>query len=109
MDWGGVEIAIEIQCDAGHILTKTGRRAQIGICGFSRKQITDDTKNVEFQQGNAVSWAVNKSPMASTSSYDGAMQERFYGLDFARMSKCLLEELTFRKYVGGNTDLRPKR
>ena len=43
---GENEIAIEIHCDAGKILTKTGSRAQIGICVFLRKQITERTKNV---------------------------------------------------------------
>ena len=34
MEWGEEEIALEIHCDAGQILTKAGNRAQIGICGF---------------------------------------------------------------------------
>ena len=40
-DWAECEIAIEIIRDAGGILTKTGRRAQIGICGFPGKLITE--------------------------------------------------------------------
>ena len=50
VDWGGKEVAIEIHCDEGQILTKTGTRAQIGICVFSRKQITNQSKNEEFQR-----------------------------------------------------------
>ena len=38
IDWGEKEIAIEIHGDAGQILTRAGNRAQIGICGFTRKQ-----------------------------------------------------------------------
>ena len=34
VDWAVSEIAIEIHFADGKILTKTGRRAQIGICGF---------------------------------------------------------------------------
>ena len=34
VDWAGDEIAIEMHCDAGKILTKMGSRAQIGICVF---------------------------------------------------------------------------
>ena len=46
--WGEKEIAIEIHCDAGQILTRTGSRAQIGIFGFSRKQIAEQTKMANF-------------------------------------------------------------
>ena len=49
MDWEENEITIEVHCDAGQILTKNGSRAQIGICGFFRKQITEQTKNEEFR------------------------------------------------------------
>ena len=43
------EIAIGIHCDAGRILTKTGSRAQIGICVFFlRKQIKEQTKMKNF-------------------------------------------------------------
>ena len=59
--WGENEISIEIHCDAGEILTKTGIRAQIGIFGFLRKQITDRPKNVEFRQWVAVSWVSRKA------------------------------------------------
>ena len=45
----GVEIAIQIHCDAGGgILTKMGRIAQIGICGFSVKQLTDGAAMLSF-------------------------------------------------------------
>ena len=53
---GGNEIAIAIHCDAGQILTKNGSKAQIGICGFTRKQITEQTKNDDFRKGVAISW-----------------------------------------------------
>ena len=43
MEWKEKEIAIEIHCDDGQILTKTGGRAQIGICGFFEK--TDHGSN----------------------------------------------------------------
>ena len=54
VDWCEKEIAIEIHCDAGKILTKAGSWARIGICGFLRKQITEKTKNVEYRQGISV-------------------------------------------------------
>ena len=34
VNWEEKESAIEIHCDAGQILTRTGSRAQIAICGF---------------------------------------------------------------------------
>ena len=34
VEWGEKEIAIEIHCDSGEILTKADSRAKIGICGF---------------------------------------------------------------------------
>ena len=46
VDWHVGEIAIAVRCDArgGGVATETGRRAHIGICGFSMKQITEKTK-----------------------------------------------------------------
>ena len=41
MDWAEEDLEIEAHCDAGQILTKTGSRAQIGICGFIRTKITE--------------------------------------------------------------------
>ena len=38
MEWNEEEIAIEIHCDAGGILTKAGNRAQIEICVFLRNK-----------------------------------------------------------------------
>ena len=74
---GRNEIAIEIHCDAGGILTKTGSISQIGICGFSGKQIAEGTKNVEFQLGIADSWAGSGSPRVSTSIYAGKYKRCF--------------------------------
>ena len=47
-DWGENEIAIEIHCDAGGILTKSGRRAQIGICGFRENRLQTKPKMLSF-------------------------------------------------------------
>ena len=71
VDWGGNGIAIEIHCGAGQILTEAGSRAQIGICAFSRRQITWRTKNVEFRQVIDVSWVINESPRVEASSFAG--------------------------------------
>ena len=71
VDWAGNEFSIEIHCDSGGILTKPGSRAQLGICGFPRKQITEETKNVEYRQGIDVSWVSNKGPTVSTSRDEG--------------------------------------
>ena len=96
MDWGGGGIAISIHCDAGEILTKTGSMAQIGICGFSIKRITEKAKNVEFQQGIDVSW-VGKHPRRRQhlATRGGGPQSLFYGCDVVRTSHGLLEEPTF--------------
>ena len=93
MDWGEKEIAIEIHCDAGRILTRAGNRAQIGICGFATKQNFKKTDVAEFHQGVEISWAGNKSPRVTTSEEAGATQAVFYGFDMARMLKGLLSEL----------------
>ena len=77
------------------ILTKTGSRAQIGIGGFLRKQITDQSKNEEFQQGVGVSWVIDKSYRVATSSFAGEIQSVFYGFDMARTLKGLMAELLF--------------
>ena len=81
-------------------MTKTGSRAQIGICGFSRVSITEKTANVEFQQGIDVSWLSNKIPRVPTSSYDGETQALFYGSGMGMVLKCLLSELTFGNMGG---------
>ena len=97
MDWGEEEIAIEIHCDAGQISTKAGNRAQIGICGFMRKQKLNPLEQNEFHQGVAISWASNKIPRVATSKESGATQAVFYGFDMAGVLKDLLPELLFGK------------
>ena len=62
---------------------------------FSRGQITDVAKNVEYRRGIAVSRVGGASPRATTSSYAGGTQALFYGFDMAIMLKGLLEELIF--------------
>ena len=109
VDWGENEIAIEIHCDAGQILTKSGSRAKIGICGLLRKQITEQTKSAQYRQGNAVPWVSNKSPRSSTSSFAGEIQEVFYGRDMARLLKGMLAELLFGNIGGRNTYVCAKR
>ena len=61
------------------------------------KQITERerTKNVEFEHGIAVSWVSNKSPRASTSSYERGVQASVYGFDMAMTLKGLLDGLMF--------------
>ena len=68
---------------------------KLGMCGFLRKQITETTKNVEYEQGIAVSWVSNKSPRAPTSSFAVEIQSMFYGFDMDRMLKGLLAALLF--------------
>ena len=63
-----------------------------------RKQITDQSRNVEFRQGIAVSWVSNQSPRVSTSSFAGEIQEAFYGIDVGRMLRGLLAELLFANF-----------
>ena len=58
------------------------------------KQITEKTKNVDFQHGIAVSWASNVITTASASSCAGGIRSLFYGFDMARMLKGLSAELT---------------
>ena len=95
MNWEEGEIAIEIHCDAGQILTKAGNRAQIGICGFMRKRKLNLFEGNEFHQGVAISRVSNKSPRATASKESGGIQAVFYGFDMARALKCLLAELLF--------------
>ena len=89
------EIAIEIHRCAVGILTKTGSMEQIGICGFSRNHITDETKHLERQQGTALSWVGNESPRAPTAIYAVGAHVLFYGFDMATMSNGHLAELIF--------------
>ena len=102
------ELSIEIHCDSGQILTRTGSKAQIGICGFLRRQIAEQTKNGEFQQGITISWVSNKSPRVATSSFAGEIQAVCYGFDMARMLKGLMAELFFWKLGSGNTHICAK-
>ena len=95
MDWGEEEIAIEIHCDAGQILTKAGNRAQIGLFGFMRKRKLNFSDENEFHQGVAISWDSSKSPMVTTSKESGVIKTVFYGFDMDRMLKGILEELLF--------------
>ena len=95
MDWAEGDIEIEAHCDAGQILTKTGSRAQLGICGFIRSKIKETNKNENFHTGIAISWPSSEGPRVSTSSYDGEIQALFYGLDAARSIKEMLSELLF--------------
>ena len=91
---GEREIAIGIHCDAGRILTKTGSRAQIGICVFRENKLRN-RQNGEFHHGIAISWASNKSHRVATSSFAGEIQAVFYGFDMARTLQGLLAELLF--------------
>ena len=95
IDWDGGDLEIEAHCDDGQILTKTGSRAQIGICGFIRAKITEQNKNQQFHKGIAISWSSSKSPRVATSSYAGEIQALFYGFDTARFLKEMLAELLF--------------
>ena len=79
MDWAEEDIEIAAHCDAGQILTKTGSRDQIGICGFIRSKIKETNKNENFHTGIAISWSSSKSHRVSTSSYAGELQALFYG------------------------------
>ena len=85
VDWAEEDLEIEVHCDAGQILTKTGSRAQIGICGFIRTKITEQNKNQPFRKGISISWPSSKSPRVATSSYAGEIQALFMAstqLDF---------------------------
>ena len=108
-DCAGNGISIEIHGDAGGIVTKSGSRAQIGICGFLRKQITEKNKNDEDQHGIAVPWVSNKSHTVSTSSSAWGAQALFYCFDMNRTSKGILSELLFGHIRGGNTNIFGRR
>ena len=95
MDWAEEDLEIEVHCDAGQILTKTGSRDQIGIFGFIRAKITEQDKNQQFHKGIAISRPSSKSPRAATPSYAGEIQALFYGFDTARFIKEMLSELLF--------------
>ena len=93
--WAEEDIEIEVHCDAGQILTKTGSRAQIGICGFIRNKIKWGTKTRTYIPVIAISWPSSKSPRVATSSYAGEIQALFYGFDTARFVKEMSSELHF--------------
>ena len=76
VNWEEEDIEIEIHCDAGQILTKTGSRAQLGICGFIRNKINGE-QNENFHTGIAISRPSSKIPRVSTSSYAGETQALF--------------------------------
>ena len=44
VDWAEEDVEIDIHCDAGRILTKTGRRPQLGIRGFVTNKINEKSK-----------------------------------------------------------------
>ena len=48
VDWAEEDIEIEVHCDAGPIVTKTGNRAQLGICGFIRNKINEKKQKREL-------------------------------------------------------------
>ena len=53
MDCGENEIAIAIHFDAGRILTKSGSRAQIGICVFWDNRLRNNPKMLSFANVSA--------------------------------------------------------
>ena len=77
VDWGENEIAIEIHCDAGGNIDRNGQPGSNRHFWFPRKQITEITKNVGYRHGIAVSWAGNKIPRVSASSYAGGPRRYF--------------------------------
>ena len=99
-DWDESEIAIEIHCDAGEILTKAGIRGQIGICGFLRMQITENEES-SVPTGYSDIMGGGKSATVSTSSFAGGIQSMLYGCDVARMLKWPSVELSFGNMGGG--------
>ena len=92
MEWAEEDIEIEVHCDAGQILTKTGSRAQIGICGFIRAEITEQNKIKPFRGGISISWPSSESPRVATPSYAGGIQALFHGSDTARLREEMLAE-----------------
>ena len=95
MGWAEEDLEIEVHCDDGRILTKAGSRAQIGICGFIRNKITEQSKSRQFRTGVAISWPSSNSPRAAKSSYAGGIQALFYGFDTARFPKEMLAGFLF--------------
>ena len=89
------EIAIEVHFDSGNIMTRSGRRAQIGICGFAAKLITGGNKNCAYLGVIPVACSSVESPRLRTSSYSREIQSIFYAADTARFLKSLAPELLF--------------
>ena len=76
-------------------LTKTGSRAQIGICGYARKQITEQKKMRNFANELQYRGLVTKVLEYPHRVLRGKYKQRFYVYDMARMLKGLLAELLF--------------
>ena len=109
VDWGGKETAIEIHCDSGQISTKAGNRAPIGICGFMRKQKLNFPEVCEFHQGVAISRVSNKRPMVTTSKEADGNTSSLLWFRHGQDVKGAISGITFRKYMGRNTDICAKR
>ena len=107
VDRDGNEMAIEIHFDAGRILTKSGSRAQIGIFGFLRMQITVKAKNLARRRVIATSRLV-ESPMVSTSMY----AENAIGVLWFRHGEDVERDvgrINLWEYGGINTNICSKR
>ena len=81
LDWEDGAIAIEVRRDSGDIMANKSSTAQIGICGFLSKSITDDAKNPENHDGIPAAWSRVGVHRVATSSYSGSIHAIFYGCD----------------------------
>ena len=50
-------MAIEEHCAGGNILTKGGRKAPIGIFGFSKRKVNIENKDNSYMDGIPIAWA----------------------------------------------------
>ena len=90
-------ISTELHCDSSGIMTKKGIPAQIGIFGLLTRKIAARNKAHVYIYGIPIGAESRKSPMVSTSSYDGEIQASFNGSGATIFLKSLLSDLLFEK------------
>ena len=81
----------------------------LGSVVFFEKQITDQSKNVDFHKGVALSCVSNKSPRAPASSFADEMQSVFLWLLHGDDVEMPIIRVIICEYMGINTDICAKR
>ena len=65
VDWPDSEMAIEVLCDAGGVLTKGGCKSQIGICGIVGEKVNGENRDNGYLGGGPDSLGARWKPVGS--------------------------------------------